>query len=177
MSTQRHRTTEFTGEGQVTERVVAIRRVAKVVAGGRNFTFSALVVVGDRNGRVGIGQGRAAEVPLAVQKGTSAARKRMVRVILKGKTVPQEVVAKYGAARVLIKPALPGTGVIAGSSVRAVLEAAGVQDVLTKSMGSPNPINVVKATFHGLQMMRDPKEELARRKQFAAQMAAAGNQG
>ena len=157
----------FPEESHYVEKVVKIRRVSKVVAGGRRFTFNALVVAGDQNGRVGIGYGRGREVPEAVQKGTSIAQGNMVAIRRSKKTVPHLMVANYGAARVLVKPAAPGTGVIAGSAVRAVLEAAGIEDALTKSLGSSNPINVVKATFKALQMMRDPKEESANRKELA----------
>jgi small subunit ribosomal protein S5 len=165
---------QFAEETRSVERVVQIRRVAKVVAGGRHFTFNALVVAGDRNGRVGIGYGKGNEVPDAVQKGTAIARKNMAPVVLRGKTIPHQIVATYGAATVLLKPAAPGTGVIAGGSVRAVVEAAGVEDILTKSLGSPNPINVVKATFKALRMLRDPKQEVPLRRALATQQPREG---
>lgn len=148
----------------MSEKLVHLRRVTKVVKGGRHLRFSALVVVGDGQGQVGAGMGKAGEVPMAIQKASTVAKRNLIKVQLKGTTIHHEIVAKFGAAKVLLKPAAPGTGVIAGGSVRTVLEAAGIKDILTKSLGSPNPINVVQATLLALSQLRDPVEELARRK-------------
>ena len=142
------------GEPEFVEYVVRISRNAKVMKGGRRFSFSALVVVGDKKGSVGLGLGKAREVPGAVEKGVKEAKKNMQKVALAGNTISHEVMSKFGAARVFMKPAAPGTGVIAGASVRAVVEAAGVRDVLTKAYGSTNPINLVKATLEGLVSLR-----------------------
>jgi len=144
------------GEGEeLIERVVHIGRVAKVVKGGRRFAFRVLVVVGDGKGQVGVGVGKARDVPGAIRKGVERAKRNMVTVPLFGRTLPHDVLVKYGAAKVMMKPASPGTGVIAGGGVRAVVEAAGVRDILSKSLGSDNVFNVVMATFEGLKQMRD----------------------
>ncbi len=153
------------------ERVVRISRVAKVVKGGRHLSFNAVVVVGDGEGHVGIGMGKADAVPDAVRKGAANARKNIVQITLKGSTIPHEVLTKYGGALVMMKPASPGTGVIAGGAVRAVVELAGVRDILTKARRSTNPVNVVKTTFEGLKSLRDPQEEIRRRKALVESMA------
>jgi small subunit ribosomal protein S5 len=143
---------------QYEERVVEVNRVAKVVKGGRRFSFTALVVVGDQAGQVGVGYGKAREVPMAIQKGIEEAKKNFFRVPMAGTTITHAVTGEWGAAKVLLRPAAPGTGVIAGGGVRAILECAGVRDVLGKSLGSPNAINVVRATVDALKKLRDPDE-------------------
>ena len=170
---RRPRTEDLSEGPELIERSVKIRRVSKVVKGGRNLSFSALMVVGDGNGKVGTALGRAAGVPEAVRKGRQRAEANMRSVVLKGSTIPHEVTAKYGAAKVVLLPAAPGTGVIAGGGIRAVLEAAGVDDVLSKNYGSRNAVNTVRATIKALELLRDPRVERARRLGYTYEPEAA----
>ena len=154
-------------EKEIKEKVVQISRVTKVVKGGKNMHFRALVVVGDGKGHVGVGLGKAREVPEAIRKAGVAAKKSVISVVFRDNTIPHESLSKFGAARVLLRPASPGTGVIAGGGVRAVVEAAGVKDILTKSLGCSNPVNVTKATIVALANLRNPQETIKRRKGLA----------
>jgi small subunit ribosomal protein S5 len=170
----------------LTDKLINVNRVAKVMKGGKRLSFSALVVTGDGNGHVGIGLGKANEVPVAINKANASARKNLIKVPMAGTTIPYETTVKFGAAKVMLKPASPGTGIIAGSSIRAVLEAAGIKDILTKSLGSPNRINTAKATILALSQLKNPRAEVARRKGVAletkeeatpsAQVAAEGEE-
>jgi len=159
-------------EEQLQERLIHIDRVSKVIKGGRHFGFRALVVVGDGQGRVGVGVGKAREVPDSIRKATERAKKSLVKITLSGTTIPHAVLFNFGAAKVLLKPASPGTGVIAGGGVRAVLEVAGIKDILTKSLGSSNALNVVFATVGGLQQLKDLEVEAKRRGKTAADLNA-----
>src|SRR3954447_6397266 len=161
-------------EGQLEERVIAINRVAKVVKGGRRFSFTALVVVGDGDGNVGLGYGKAKEVPAAIQKGMEEARKNLFSVPLAGSTITHQIVGEHDAARVLLKPAAPGTGVIAGGAARAILQAAGVHDVLAESLGASKAISVSRATIEGLRSLRRPEEVAALRGKSAEEVSSVG---
>ena len=160
---QRRQKFQQNNQPELDERIIDIARVAKVIKGGRRFAFRVTVVVGDNKGRVGMGIGKARTVPDAIRKAIEAGRKAMRKVSMVGSTVPHEVVGKHGAARVLLKPASPGTGVIAGGGVRAVIEAAGYRDILSKSLGSDNTLNVIRATIEGLHQMKMIEEEAAHR--------------
>ena len=159
----------------LSDKLVYINRVTKVVRGGKRLRFSALSVTGDGNGHVGIGVGKANEVPGAISKAGAIARKNLIKVPLAGTTIPHEIKIKFGAAEVLLKPAAPGIGIIAGGSIRAVVEAAGIKDILTKSLGSSNRINTAKATILALSRLKEPKEELARRKAIAKAESEGGS--
>jgi small subunit ribosomal protein S5 len=159
------------------DQVISINRVTKVVKGGKNLSFSALVVVGNEGGVVGFGSGKAREVPLAIKKGIEAAKKNLIRVPLAGSTVPHQVTGVFGAGRVLLKPAPEGTGVIAGGPVRAIMQSVGVRDVVTKSIGSSNPHNVVRATFEGLRSLKDPTGVGRLRRQAAEEQRGVGFNG
>lgn len=159
-------------ELQLTDKLIYINRVAKVVKGGKRMSFSALVVTGDGNGFVGVGLGKANEVPIAINKAGASARKNLIQVPLNGNTITHEIEIKIGSAKLMMKPAAPGTGIIAGGSMRSVLESAGVKDILTKSLGTSNKTNVARATIKALSLLKKPTEELARRQQQAGGEAA-----
>ncbi len=171
MTDEFERELEEPQEEALQERLIHIDRVAKVIKGGRHFGFRALVVVGDGQGSVGVGLGKAREVPDAIRKGIERAKKNMVKIPLSGTTIPHQILSKFGAAEVLLKPASPGTGVIAGGGVRAVMEVAGIKDILTKSLGSANALNVVYATIRGLQQLKDIEVEVRRRGKTAVDLS------
>ena len=161
----------------LTDKLVHINRVSKVMKGGKRLSFSALVVTGDGNGHVGVGTGKAKEVPVAINKANAIARRNLVKIPMAGSTIPHEVLVKFGATRVLLKPAAPGTGIIAGSSIRVIMEAAGVKDILTKSLGSSNRVNMAKATIIAIGKLKDVKEELARRRRSGGSQKEQENGG
>jgi len=163
-------------ELNLNDKLINVNRVAKVMKGGKRLRFSALVVTGDGEGHVGLGIGKANEVPAAISKGGAQARKNLIKVPLAGSTIPHEITTRFGAATVVLRPAVQGTGVIAGGSVRAVLEACGVKDILAKSLGNSNHINVARATMLALTQLRNPKEELARRRAPDAPKEASANE-
>ena len=148
---------------ELTEKLVKLSRVAKVVKGGRRFSFNALMVIGDKDGHIGVGFGKANEVPEAIRKGVDDAKKNIIKVNLKRNTIPHEIIGRYGTVKVLLKPASPGTGLIAGGPVRAVVESAGIKDVLSKAQGSSNPLNIVKATYNGLKNLKNFADEAEKR--------------
>ena len=159
----------------LTDKLVSVNRVSKVVKGGKRLSFSALAVTGDGNGHVAIGVGKANEVPLAIRKANATARKGLIRVPLSGTTIPHEIQVKFGAVKILLKPAAPGTGIIAGGSIRAVLEVSGIKDILTKSLGSSNKINMAKATVLALSQLKESEVELARRRPVEVEEAVTGD--
>lgn len=163
-------------ELNLTDKLIYINRVAKVLKGGKRLSFSALTVTGDSQGHVGLGVGKANEVPEAINKANAAARKNLIKVPLAGTTIPHKIIIKYGAAEILLKPAAPGTGIIAGGSARPVLEAAGIKDILAKSLGRSNRVNLAKATLLALSQLKDPKAEIAKRKQPKAAEATQGEE-
>jgi small subunit ribosomal protein S5 len=163
-------------ELNLNDKLISVNRVAKVMKGGKRLRFSALVVTGDGEGHVGLGIAKANEVPAAISKGGAQARKNLIKVTLAGSTIPHVITVHYGAATVMLKPAVPGTGVIAGGSVRAVLEACGIKDILTKSLGNANHINVARATMLALSELKNPKEEIARRKAIVSTGEAAARE-
>jgi small subunit ribosomal protein S5 len=163
-------------ELNLNDKLINVNRVAKVMKGGKRLRFSALVVTGDGEGHVGLGIAKANEVPAAISKGGAQARKNLIKVTLAGSTIPHGITVHYGAATVMLKPAVPGTGVIAGGSVRAVLEACGIKDILTKSLGKGNHINVARATMLALSQLKNPKEEIARRKPIVSTGEAAARE-